>query len=109
MEHVLVARANRLPSASNGRWSWSAYRRSVALLGGGTVPVCRRRFIACPSHCVKTPVISRTLPVSACAVHEQVVRHEIVTGLPAEELWPAGGTVFGIRATGHLRGRSAVW
>lgn len=43
--------------------------------------------------------------VEADAVHEQVVRHEVVAGLLADEPWLDADVVFGIRATGHLEDR----
>ncbi|MFB7509135.1 iron-containing redox enzyme family protein [Streptomyces broussonetiae] len=43
--------------------------------------------------------------VEADAVHEQVVRHEVVAGLLAREPWLDADVVFGIRATGHLEDR----
>ncbi|MFE2531315.1 iron-containing redox enzyme family protein [Streptomyces sp. NPDC059371] len=43
--------------------------------------------------------------VEADAVHEQVVRHEVVAGLLADEPWLETDVVFGIRATGHLEDR----
>ncbi|MFB7244166.1 hypothetical protein CW362_08650 [Streptomyces populi] len=46
--------------------------------------------------------------VEADAVHEQVVRHEVVAGLLADEPWLETDVVFGIRATGHLEDRLAT-
>ncbi|MFE1285704.1 iron-containing redox enzyme family protein [Streptomyces sp. NPDC058751] len=46
--------------------------------------------------------------VEADAVHEQVVRHEVVAGLLADEPWLESDVVFGIRATGHLEDRLAA-
>ncbi|NUP21008.1 MAG: iron-containing redox enzyme family protein [Streptomyces sp.] len=43
--------------------------------------------------------------VEADAVHEQVVRHDVVGGLLADEPWLEADVVFGIRATGHLEDR----
>ncbi|MFF4832521.1 iron-containing redox enzyme family protein [Streptomyces sp. NPDC001315] len=45
--------------------------------------------------------------VEADAVHEQVVRHEVVAGLLADEPSLEADVVFGIRATGHLEDRLA--
>jgi hypothetical protein len=45
--------------------------------------------------------------VEADAVHEQVVRHEVVAGLLADEPRLDADVVFGIRATGHLEERLA--
>ncbi|MGW2826201.1 iron-containing redox enzyme family protein [Streptomyces sp. NPDC001443] len=45
--------------------------------------------------------------VEADAVHEQVVRHEVVAGLLADEPWLEADVVFGIRATGRLEERLA--
>ncbi|MEU2427720.1 iron-containing redox enzyme family protein [Streptomyces sp. NPDC007851] len=45
--------------------------------------------------------------VEADAVHEQVVRHEVVAGLLADEPGLESDMVFGIRATGHLEDRLA--
>ncbi|MET7981806.1 iron-containing redox enzyme family protein [Streptomyces sp. NPDC005281] len=46
--------------------------------------------------------------VEADAVHEQVVRHEVVAGLLADEPWLEADVVFGIRATGRLEDRLAT-
>ncbi|MFJ9821785.1 iron-containing redox enzyme family protein [Streptomyces sp. NPDC101151] len=46
--------------------------------------------------------------VEADAVHEQVVRHEVVAGLLADEPQLDADVVFGIRATGHLEDRLAT-
>ncbi|MEU6142706.1 iron-containing redox enzyme family protein [Streptomyces sp. NPDC047081] len=46
--------------------------------------------------------------VEADAVHEQVVRHEVVGGLLADEPSLDADVVFGIRATGHLEDRLAT-
>ncbi|WP_051900985.1 iron-containing redox enzyme family protein [Streptomyces aureus] len=46
--------------------------------------------------------------VEADAVHEQVVRHEVVAGLLADEPWLESDVVFGIRTTGHLEDRLAA-
>ncbi|MBW8800572.1 MAG: iron-containing redox enzyme family protein [Streptomyces sp.] len=46
--------------------------------------------------------------VEADAVHEQVVRHEVVAGLLADEPQLDADVVFGIRATGHLEDRLAA-
>ncbi|MEV5957891.1 iron-containing redox enzyme family protein [Streptomyces sp. NPDC051987] len=46
--------------------------------------------------------------VEADAVHEQVVRHEVVAGLLADEPALEADVVFGIRATGHLEDRLAA-
>lgn len=46
--------------------------------------------------------------VEADAVHEQVVRHEVVAGLLASEPWLDPDVVFGIRATSHLENRLAA-
>ncbi|MFF8428826.1 iron-containing redox enzyme family protein [Streptomyces sp. NPDC016566] len=46
--------------------------------------------------------------VEADAVHEQVVRHEVVAGLLASEPRLDADVLFGIRATGHLEGRLAT-
>ncbi|MFE0251349.1 iron-containing redox enzyme family protein [Streptomyces sp. NPDC059010] len=46
--------------------------------------------------------------VEADAVHEQVVRHDVVGGLLADEPWLEADVVFGIRATGHLEDRLAA-
>ncbi|MEV6197841.1 iron-containing redox enzyme family protein [Streptomyces sp. NPDC051920] len=46
--------------------------------------------------------------VEADAVHEQVVRHEVVAGLLADEPWLEFDVVFGIRTTGHLEDRLAA-
>ncbi|MCF3134175.1 iron-containing redox enzyme family protein [Streptomyces olivochromogenes] len=46
--------------------------------------------------------------VEADAVHEQVVRHEVVAGLLASEPWLDADVVFGIRATGHQEDRLAA-
>ncbi|MGX1547322.1 iron-containing redox enzyme family protein [Streptomyces adustus] len=46
--------------------------------------------------------------VEADAVHEQVVRHEVVTGLLADEPALEADVVFGIRATGFLEDRLAT-
>ncbi|WP_405652226.1 iron-containing redox enzyme family protein [Streptomyces sp. RK9] len=43
--------------------------------------------------------------VEADAVHEQVVRHEIVDGLLCAEPFLDGDVAFGVRATGFLEGR----
>ncbi|MFC4332834.1 iron-containing redox enzyme family protein [Streptomyces andamanensis] len=43
--------------------------------------------------------------VEADAVHEQVVRHEVIAGLLAEEPHLAADVAFGIDATGHLEDR----
>ncbi|MGW0080191.1 iron-containing redox enzyme family protein [Streptomyces sp. NPDC003393] len=43
--------------------------------------------------------------VEADAVHEQVVRHEVIAGLLEEEPGLAPDVVFGIEATGHLEDR----
>lgn len=45
--------------------------------------------------------------VEADAVHEQVVRHEVVAGLLADEPRLEADMVFGIRATGYLEDRLA--
>ncbi len=45
--------------------------------------------------------------VEADAVHEQVVRREVIGGLLAEEPHLAGDVVFGIDVTGHLEDRLA--
>jgi hypothetical protein len=45
--------------------------------------------------------------VEADAVHEQVVRHEIIGGLLAEEPHLASDVAFGVDATGHLEDRFA--
>ncbi|POX54456.1 hypothetical protein C3489_13350 [Streptomyces sp. Ru71] len=45
--------------------------------------------------------------VEADAVHEQVVRHEVIGGLLADEPHLAPDVVFGIDATEHLEGRLA--
>ncbi|MFD7818432.1 iron-containing redox enzyme family protein [Streptomyces sp. NPDC059785] len=45
--------------------------------------------------------------VEADAVHEQVVRHDVIGGLLAEEPHLADDVVFGIDATGHLEDRLA--
>ncbi|MFI2644086.1 iron-containing redox enzyme family protein [Streptomyces sp. NPDC018610] len=45
--------------------------------------------------------------VEADAVHEQVVRHEVIAGLLEEEPHLAGDVAFGIDATGHLEDRLA--
>ena len=46
--------------------------------------------------------------VEADAVHEQVVRHEVVAGLLAGEPGLDADVVFGIRTTGHLEDRLAT-
>ncbi|MEW2304696.1 iron-containing redox enzyme family protein [Streptomyces sp. NPDC006655] len=46
--------------------------------------------------------------VEADAVHEQVVRHEVVAGLLADEPHLEPDVVFGIRTTGHLEDRLAA-
>ncbi|WP_181809289.1 iron-containing redox enzyme family protein [Streptomyces shenzhenensis] len=46
--------------------------------------------------------------VEADAVHEQVVRHDVVAGLLADEPSLEADVVFGIRATGHLEDRLAA-
>jgi len=46
--------------------------------------------------------------VEADAVHEQVVRHEVVAGLLADEPQLDADVVFGVRATGHLEDRLAA-
>lgn len=46
--------------------------------------------------------------VEADAVHEQVVRHEVVAGLLAGEPGLDADVVFGIRTTGHLEDRLAA-
>lgn len=46
--------------------------------------------------------------VEADAVHEQVVRHDVVGGLLADEPHLEADVVFGIRATGHLEDRLAA-
>ncbi|MFE2642583.1 iron-containing redox enzyme family protein [Streptomyces nigra] len=46
--------------------------------------------------------------VEADAVHEQVVRHDVVGGLLEEEPGLEADVVFGIRATGHLEDRLAA-
>lgn len=46
--------------------------------------------------------------VEADAVHEQVVRHEVVAGLLADEPSLEADVVFGIRTTGHLEDRLAA-
>lgn len=46
--------------------------------------------------------------VEADAVHEQVVRHDVVGGLLESEPWLDADVVFGIRATGHLEDRLAT-
>ncbi len=46
--------------------------------------------------------------VEADPVHEQVVWHEVVAGLPADEPWLDADVVFGIRATGHQEERLAA-
>jgi hypothetical protein len=46
--------------------------------------------------------------VEADAVHEQVVRHEVVAGLLADEPKLDSDVVFGIRTTGHLEDRLAA-
>lgn len=43
--------------------------------------------------------------VEADAVHEQVVRHEVVAGLLEREPWLDADVVFGIHATAHLEDR----
>ncbi|MEU5320230.1 iron-containing redox enzyme family protein [Streptomyces sp. NPDC021056] len=43
--------------------------------------------------------------VEADAVHEQVVRHEVIGGLLAEEPHLASDVTFGVDATGHLEDR----
>ncbi|WP_307022795.1 iron-containing redox enzyme family protein [Streptomyces canus] len=45
--------------------------------------------------------------VEADAVHEQVVRHEVIGGLLAEEPHLASDVAFGVDATGHLEDRFA--
>ncbi|MFE9441840.1 iron-containing redox enzyme family protein [Streptomyces sp. NPDC006602] len=46
--------------------------------------------------------------VEADAVHEQVVRHEVIGGLLAQEPDLATDVVFGVDATGHLEDRLAA-
>ncbi|MFD3501284.1 iron-containing redox enzyme family protein [Streptomyces sp. NPDC058676] len=46
--------------------------------------------------------------VEADAVHEQVVRHEVIGGLLAEEPHLAADVAFGIDATEHVEGRLAA-
>lgn len=46
--------------------------------------------------------------VEADAVHEQVVRHEVVAGLLESEPRLDADVVFGVRATGHLANRLAA-
>ncbi|MEU6258369.1 iron-containing redox enzyme family protein [Streptomyces sp. NPDC047043] len=46
--------------------------------------------------------------VEADAVHEQVVRHDVIGGLLAEQPHLAPDVVFGIDATGHLEDRLAA-
>ena len=46
--------------------------------------------------------------VEADAVHEQVVRHDVIGGLLAEQPHLAPDVVFGIDATGHLEDRFAA-
>ncbi|MGW1004337.1 iron-containing redox enzyme family protein [Streptomyces sp. NPDC002520] len=46
--------------------------------------------------------------VEADAVHEQVLRHEVVAGLLADEPHLEADVVFGIRTTGHLEDRLAA-
>lgn len=46
--------------------------------------------------------------VEADAVHEQVVRHDVIGGLLAEEPHLASDVAFGIDATGHLEDRLAA-
>ncbi|WP_217168590.1 iron-containing redox enzyme family protein [Streptomyces sp. AC512_CC834] len=43
--------------------------------------------------------------VEADAVHEQIVRHEVIDGLLEQEPWLAADVAFGIDATGHLEDR----
>ncbi|MFF4255741.1 iron-containing redox enzyme family protein [Streptomyces sp. NPDC001663] len=47
--------------------------------------------------------------VEADAVHEQVVRHDVIGGLLAEQPHLAPDVVFGIDATGHLEDRFAAF
>jgi hypothetical protein len=47
--------------------------------------------------------------VEADAVHEQVVRHDVIGGLLAEEPHLAPDIAFGIDVTGHLEDRLAAW
>ncbi|WP_255951149.1 iron-containing redox enzyme family protein [Streptomyces odontomachi] len=47
--------------------------------------------------------------VEADAVHEQVVRRDVVGGLLAQEPWLADDVVFGIAATGLLDQRQDTW
>ncbi|MEV0634918.1 iron-containing redox enzyme family protein [Streptomyces sp. NPDC050619] len=46
--------------------------------------------------------------VEADAVHEQVVRHDVIGGLLAEEPHLAADVAFGVDATGHLEDRFAA-
>ncbi|WP_415942816.1 iron-containing redox enzyme family protein [Streptomyces sp. 067-1] len=46
--------------------------------------------------------------VEADAVHEQIVRHEVIDGLLEQEPQLAADVVFGIDATGHLEDRFAA-
>jgi hypothetical protein len=46
--------------------------------------------------------------VEADAVHEQVVRHEVIGGLLAQEPHLAADVAFGIDVTGHLEDRFAA-
>ncbi|GAA4789286.1 iron-containing redox enzyme family protein [Streptomyces ziwulingensis] len=46
--------------------------------------------------------------VEADAVHEQIVRHEVIAGLLAEEPWLATDVAFGVDATEHVEGLLAA-
>ncbi|WP_228004164.1 iron-containing redox enzyme family protein [Amycolatopsis sp. YIM 10] len=70
----------------------SAQRLDDALARLGAAPECRRFY---------------TEHIEADAVHEQVMRHEVVGGLLAQEPELAGDIVFGIQATELLEGRFA--
>ncbi|MBN6038371.1 iron-containing redox enzyme family protein [Amycolatopsis sp. 195334CR] len=70
----------------------SAQRLEKGLTRLGAAPECRRFY---------------TEHIEADAVHEQVMRHEVVGGLLAQEPELAADIVFGVQATELLEGRFA--
>ncbi|SES32483.1 iron-containing redox enzyme family protein [Actinokineospora terrae] len=75
-----------------------------------TAPSARRtvsalRRLSAPEACVRF----YTEHIEADAVHEQVMRHDVVDGLLADEPDLAADLVFGVQATELLEGRLADW
>ncbi|RLK61747.1 iron-containing redox enzyme family protein [Actinokineospora cianjurensis] len=75
-----------------------------------TAPSARRtvsalRRLSAPQACVRF----YTEHIEADAVHEQVMRHDVVGGLLSDEPDLAADLVFGVQATELLEGRLADW